>query len=547
MQLSSERTVSAAVRPYWPVAAMLLLLLALTATLTRRSEPATPATVAALASYPWVYLRDGQPVATDEVLVDLIAVGDIMPGRGVAAVGADWVGANGWLAAADLTLGNLEAILLDETPELAVRPGQILLRGPAGAATDLRVAGFDLLSVANNHALDYGPAGLAQSVAHLERAGLEVVGLATATGATQAVIRQVNGLRLAFLASSAVPGATAGDGVSPRPMFWDPVKVTDAIRTARQEADAVIVAVHWGYEYEPLPDPQQVAMVQLMADAGADLIIGHHPHVAQPLATVGDSFVAYSLGNFLFDQSTGNTSEALTLRALFDEDGLRAVQLLPLQAGVQPQLLPLTEAAALLARTMPAPPRVGFACAEATCMPIQLPSTAEAGPFYGGSIDLTGDGEPEIIRRVSGQVLIYEQGQEVWRSPSTWQIDDVALGDPNNDGRYEILLALHRPDAAGILRSQPYIIGYRGGRYDLLWGGRPVNDPIRELVVGDVDDDGLQELAVIEELADGRGLVLSIWRWSGWAFTLRWRSEPGNYHGLRFHAGEQPALSVSGG
>ncbi|MCB0020529.1 MAG: hypothetical protein KDE09_22205, partial [Anaerolineales bacterium] len=93
--------------------------------------------------------------------------------------------------------------------------------------------------------------------------------------------------------------------------------------------------------------------------------------------------------------------------------------------------------------------------------------------------------------------------------------------------------------------SQPYIIGYRGGRYDLLWGGRPVADSIQELVVADVDGDGLQELAVIEVLADGSGQHLTIWRWSGWAFTLRWRSEPGCYQDLRFAGGGEPPLSVS--
>ncbi|MCA9986837.1 MAG: hypothetical protein KDE59_21155, partial [Anaerolineales bacterium] len=115
MRLNSEETRLAAPWSYWPAAAVLLLLLALTAGLAHRPEPATTAALPTLAAYPWAYLRAGQPVTTAEAVVDLIAVGDIMPGRGVAAASVDWVEANGWLATADLTLGNLEAVLLDET------------------------------------------------------------------------------------------------------------------------------------------------------------------------------------------------------------------------------------------------------------------------------------------------------------------------------------------------------------------------------------------------------------------------------------------------
>ncbi|MCB0005707.1 MAG: CapA family protein, partial [Anaerolineales bacterium] len=334
MRLNSEETRLAAPWSYWPAAAVLLLLLALTAGLAHRPEPATTAALPTLAAYPWAYLRAGQPVTTAEAVVDLIAVGDIMPGRGVAAASVDWVEANGWLATADLTLGNLEAVLLDETPETVAASGQILLSGPASAAAELRAAGFDLVSVANNHALDYGPAGLDQSVSHLENANLAVVGLTSAVGAPPLVIREAAGVRLAFLAFNAVPGVGADDGVLPRSAAWDPVMATEAITAARQVADAVVVSIHWGYEYEPRPGPQQAEMAELMAAAGADLIIGHHPHVAQPLALIGDAVVAYSLGNFLFDQSADNTDEGLAVRALFDSDGLRAVQLLPLQVGI---------------------------------------------------------------------------------------------------------------------------------------------------------------------------------------------------------------------
>ena len=104
---------------------------------------------------------------------------------------------------------------------------------------------------------------------------------------------------------------------------------------------------------------------------------------------------------------------------------------------------------------------------------------------------------------------------------------------PNDDGRGEIMLAVWRRDGAGYERSQPYIVGYRGGVYDLLWGGRPVVDPIQELELGDVDGDGVPELVVITQLAaeEGRQAV-SVWQWQGWTFSQQWVSAPGWYDDL---------------
>ena len=144
---------------------------------------------------------------------------------------------------------------------------------------------------------------------------------------------------------------------------------------------------------------------------------------------------------------------------------------------------------------------------------------------------------PEVVQLVGEGVTVYAGGEAVWRSPAGWRVVDVALGDPNDDGRYEMMLAIWRADGAGYERSQPYMVGYRGGRYDLMWGGRPVGDPIQELALGDVDGDGIEELMVIEELADGSAQAVSVWQWQGWTFGLQWRSVVGCYQDLVFAAG----------
>jgi len=187
-----------------------------------------------------------------------------------------------------------------------------------------------------------------------------------------------------------------------------------------------------------------------------------------------------------------------------------------------------------------------FTCTEVTCRPA-APATCGEPPeqqagaasevrFTSGEIDMTGDGVPELVRRVGTQVSIEWDGVEVWRTPSHWDIVDVALGDPNDDGRGELLLAFWRKDDEGIPRSHPFIIGYREGIYRTLWGGSAVRDPIHEVELGDLDGDGVQELVVLESYGEDSRAV-TVWRWHGWGFSLQWRSEPGAYRDLALVSG----------
>jgi hypothetical protein len=84
-----------------------------------------------------------------------------------------------------------------------------------------------------------------------------------------------------------------------------------------------------------------------------------------------------------------------------------------------------------------------------------------------------------------------------------------------------------------VLLSHPYLLGYRGGEYRLVWGGSAASDPLLEVELGDVNGDGGQELVVLEGRADGSGQAVSVWRWHGWGFSQVWRSETGRYRNLR--------------
>src|SRR5690606_9615714 len=163
---------------------------------------ALPISVPDLAAYPWVFLRDGRSLTPDEPVVELIAVGDVMLGRGVADVAEPLADVAAWLRAADLALGNLESVIVaDGTPKSAPagEPQPIILNAPVTAVSHLTAAGFDLLSLANNHSLDYGGEGLAETAVRLQKSGIIPLGIGPdKTAAYQPVFREVNGVRLAF-------------------------------------------------------------------------------------------------------------------------------------------------------------------------------------------------------------------------------------------------------------------------------------------------------------------------------------------------------------
>jgi poly-gamma-glutamate capsule biosynthesis protein CapA/YwtB (metallophosphatase superfamily) len=216
--------------------------------------------------------------------------GDDYPFRKVAPA---WRGA-------DLRLGNLESPL---TALPRCNPSKLTLRAAPAAGESLRRAGFDCLALANNHAMDFGPAGLEETQARLASAGIRAVGAGRNSSDAQApVLLQRNGQKIALLSFCAVEQHSplyAGPHV-PGVACFDLQEATARIRHLRREADWLIVQLHWGHELAELPSPQQRSQARALVEAGADLILGHHPHVWQPLECIAGVPVLYSLGNFVF-------------------------------------------------------------------------------------------------------------------------------------------------------------------------------------------------------------------------------------------------------
>jgi poly-gamma-glutamate synthesis protein (capsule biosynthesis protein) len=506
-----------------------------------------------LEEYPWIYQRSEFDSAGE--VFELVFVGDILAGRSAEPRLSFEIPAA--FQKADLLVGNLEGVIADFTATVAPERAPYHLAGDSETAFALASAGFDLLGVANNHALDLKEPGLKATVQILEQAGIAWVGAGERKDqANQAWLRQFGSQRLAILAVNAVPSPQLSQSQPGwLPAAWE-AGFIDSVQKARTESDLVIVMIHWGYEYQRQVDPAQRSIAQQCLEAGADFVIGSHPHVIQDLQVIpGDGqlhpkVIAYSLGNFVFDQGAVGNHDGMALRITLDHEGVRGVQAIPLQAGIQPMLIPPATAQAIVSQQLQAESNVAFECSPEACNTISIPDLSlrqvKGGVFGSGQSDLTGDLTAEQVRRESEQVIVYQEGVEAWRTPASWRILDAALGDPDWDGRNEIILAMLKPNDDGVLRSHPFIMGYRGGIFRNLWGGSAVGDPILEIELGNIDETPESELIVLEERDSGLRAI-TVWDWHGWGFSLRWRSAEANYYNLRLalDASDQPAWVVA--
>ena len=238
------------------------------------------------------------------------------------------------LAAADLTFGNLECPVSDVGRE---RGHLYSFRANPEVIAGLKFAGFDAVSVANNHLYDWGPEALLDTVRRLHGAGIQTVGAgANDLAAHYPLLINLGGVRLAFLAYVNVePKEAIAAPDKPGVAWLNTERVLADIRFARPLADIVIVAPHWGIEYAVRPQRSQVELARRMIDAGADLIVGSHPHVVQPIEQYRGRTIAYSLGNFVFDQKPGATRRGILLNVKVA--GKRITQVTPVPIRINQQ------------------------------------------------------------------------------------------------------------------------------------------------------------------------------------------------------------------
>lgn len=285
------------------------------------------------------------PVRDHPDAVDVTVVGDLMLVRGVPDAAAALAPMAPRLRAADLTVGNLESTLSTDgrpTQEDAFGGSPALLR-------PLARAGFDALSLANNHTGDFGGGALLDTVRAFRESGIEAFGAgADARAASRPAYLSAGGVRFALVGFNSIGetprASTAGPGalslrMPPRTgplVAADLRRVERVVRRADRRADVVIALPHWGEQYVHQPWPDQRRVARALVRAGADLVVGGHPHWVQGVDAVGGVPVLHSLGNFVFDMDfMAQTMEGVVLEATFHGAELEAIRLVPYRMDPQ--------------------------------------------------------------------------------------------------------------------------------------------------------------------------------------------------------------------
>ena len=309
---------------------------------------------------------ESTPSPTPEPVVTRITiVGDIMLGRRVGSAYADDPTAPfrpfaDRLATADLTIGNLESPLSDNG-----RPpqgGDSFFADPR-MLEGLHLAGFDGVSLANNHLGDYGRQAQLETFEQLEKAGIAHFGAGhNLAEAREPWIVDHEGVRIAFLGTESIGETPAATDTSPgtnrlnMPPRTGPLdtaaldRIAGDITAAKAEADTVIVVPHWGTQYTHQPEPVQREVAARFAEAGADLVIGGHPHRVQGWERVGDTTIVHSLGNFVFDmQFSRQVQEGVFVEIELTDGEVTAIEPVPyVIRNHVPQPAPAEDAARIL-------------------------------------------------------------------------------------------------------------------------------------------------------------------------------------------------------
>lgn len=257
-------------------------------------------------------------------VVTVIATGDIIPARSVNT-GAlrrtdftwPYLKTADFLKNADIAFANLESPLVKNCP---TREDGMIFCGDEGNLQGLLFGGIDVVNLANNHAGNWGLAGVDNTTNLLNKNGILV------TGRDGPVFKEVRGLKFAFLGYNDIGAPETG-------LSWaDPIKIGQEIAQAKKQADLVIVTFHWGVEYTSQPTEKQKQLAHLAINSGADLIIGNHPHWIQPVEIYRDKIIAYAHGNFIFDQMwSEKTKLGIVGKYTFYDKQLIDVQFFPIQ------------------------------------------------------------------------------------------------------------------------------------------------------------------------------------------------------------------------
>jgi len=244
---------------------------------------------------------------------------------------------------ADVAFCNLEAPFTSRGKKLEKK---FNFRVPSERVKYLKEAGFDIVSLANNHICDYGSNGLEDTLYELDKTSISYCGAGMSVKeARKMSIIEKNGIKFAFLAyTTTQPSEMYAGEKKPGVAYANAEWIKEDVSKAKNLSDIVLVSLHSGIEKSHYPTEKQKELSRLAIDSGADIVIGHHPHVIQGIEVYNKRVIAYSLGNLVFGGSkSGKVKESILLEINFNESGIKDYEIIPIDISpkckYQPKLL----------------------------------------------------------------------------------------------------------------------------------------------------------------------------------------------------------------
>lgn len=239
-----------------------------------------------------------------------------------------------YLEKSDINIGNLECAFSNEVLN-PLKNFKTHIAYSSEHVKCLRDAGFNILNMANNHTMQYGSSVFLYTETLLIQNEIKTIG--TINNPYQCI--EINKIKFSFLGYSLRPNQFEYQNI--QYINGDRRKILDDIKFLREENDHVVVSLHWGDEYIDYPEEKQIVLAHELIDAGASLIIGHHPHVLQGIEHYRNGVIAYSLGNFVFDKPQKLQKTSMILNATISKERLEDVSLEPIYINscYQPEIV----------------------------------------------------------------------------------------------------------------------------------------------------------------------------------------------------------------
>lgn len=420
-----------------------------------------------------------------------------------------------FLSKADVTFGNLESPIYSGR---SVPSRSFIFDAHPKVAKSLASAGFDIVSMANNHAGNAGSDGFLKTFEELNENGIKYVGAAKNSYdlSQQGMITETNGIKIGWLAYSYGPSYYQAGPDYAGMALMNIDQMQNDVERLKLQVDHVFVSMHSGNEYTENLTNQQTEFAHSAIDTGASLVIGHHPHVVQRFEEYHGGYIFYSLGNFIFDQMwSQDTRRGLAVKFYLDKENLNSFEFYPTRihdfaqphfsAGYDQQniwdRLRTDKGLGLAAYVQDNEIRITL-----TAQQVFNPKEPENEIFL--ESDINENGITEYIYLRDNTVFIIENNQIQWQSYADWKVRKIFLSDANDDGKIDLNMIMDKADGC-----HWFIYGWRRGSWQPYWDSSHIYPSILDI------EEVEPGLYLVLETKEGQE-SLTLWQWDEWVFKL---------------------------